>query len=739
MERDSRRDPQAGAKADEADGRQATKEEAAAPTHHTDWSIPSEIVVTADFSQTDGVLEDLYGITRSPITVTVRCRDDRNPYVDLTPIYEKIGATSIRMNNDGLAVSQLFSRMPGTSTWGFHFAGGAERDFSIFDFMGFHGQSFCDPRYHEDAYSAQDEWLYWFPHEGCEGDDTNYIVAAPQTLWGQEVQEAFDVSAGFGPMYVKLGVDHFGARYIGRSAWTEVSPPWATRGVVRRFARAAARGIQLLIDNSSTGASPTFLELWGEPDSKYKGPYYGRDDSGGLQYQQWGQDFAEMYHELVDACRPLGVQMGGCGFTRSAWAAFIDTVEGLEPGEDLPEGGRSDRLFELLQASSKEYWDVFSVHRYTMGDELLERFDDETPIVRPERPRSFDEITDNLLVFPGEILRLRQALDRFMCRRSKAGGHPLSEWGWDRSTPIPLHVTEWNMALQQRNAEFIDAYRRVHGIDPDVFGTSNLSESFWGAAFVSAVLTWLQEPCLGVERAYYWAGRSESNCMVRTPRRSEWYGSGESDPGREDWVTVYPPAYSFSLHSDLAGRHRVPVYIRPSSSPKFVAVDALGAAENNCRITALAATTQLSGLEIHTIVVTNIHHSDIAKQHTVELRLSGLVPGETYQLRARRVEDDHGGANFTQNDGRMTITFDETVRQGIDPDDWTNQHRVEPYASDRLDNIWANLEDTVHFPTSTVAGAETILTVVFEYCGAVRLDFMRSAELEGAPDVPPSV
>jgi hypothetical protein len=691
-----------------------------------DWSGLSSFVVAVDFSETDGQIKDLFGVCRSPITASIRCREDRNPFVDVSPIYRKIGVTSVRVNNDGLEVSQLFSRMPSASTWGFHFGEDDELDFPFaapgIPWLGKARvrPSFCNSRFHEDVYSSTSEWVYWFPHAGRIQNSMGYVVGNNPTDLGVQAQEVFDGCAEFGPMYIKLGEQHFGARYVGHAPLEDEGLP-VSREVVERYAEVARRAFQLLISSSSNGAVPAYFELWGEPDQKYKGPYFATKNNH-AQYEMWGQDFAEMHRALYEAVSDMG-QAGGCGFTRAGWMKFVETVEQTlaEPDPDLrPEPGQSGRVFELLDHSSKEYWDFFSVHRYMQGTEFVT-----TGKTGEVTLRTLDQITDAMLEFPDGLRRLRNCLDAYTARLTPRGS-PSSEWGWDRLLRLPLHVTEWNICTTDTNAEFQDAYEDLEGGELEVFGSRNLSASSWGAAFASAALTWMQVPSLGIDRANYWPGLLEANGMIRRPTRDEWVAPGGD---KENWVTINAPAYSFSLHTDLAGRDRVPVNIWPSATGEETGRDELEAAAASCRVTALAACSQLGGqAEQLSIIISNIDNPLLDKLYTINLRLRGLIPGETYQLRARRVENGFGvDPAFTNSDqdGRWEVNFDNAARTGP-PDQWTSADRVQLLDVAAMESAWDNLEDTTYFSDSVVAEEETWIAFPFYHCGVVRLDLTRS-------------
>jgi len=552
-------------------------------------AVTANYRVTVDFSTHGDPLRPLRGVNKG-VRHTQGANDVPLDYpFDYSTLYESFGISSARLHEGGFNVSNVFRAPlsapvelisgidrgvrdsqgdPYTSDW--------ERWLtSLLDVGDRRGEMvYLEP--HDFQAWAEDEgleveyspfYLYWYPRLVRFGDDLSQLWTE-SNLWYEEsrVQPAYQsLENSVVETYFRFGEGNYGPTFIGPPDGVNL----LSQNFLDTYARAGTRFLQDLVDGSS-GAPPPFVEFWNETFSA----------------SDWEpEDLAVTFADLFDAVRSRiqgewtqDVPVGGFGFSAGAMREFV--------------AANPDSFVRLvLEAAAPAEPDFISYHWYGVDREgLIEN------LPRFQRQHYMYQLADDLIDIDNRLY--------YLCSLSGYGN-------------LVSHVTEWGLRLPEDRSTFaswlVPGYNHLRGM--------------MGLSFVSAGLTWMQNPLLAlrVERAHYWSGRGFGTGLFDTDL--EVLGADPEAPV----FFVRTPALAMLTH-EVMNEHMswvdvgIEEFVQPPDSPNAHLVsggpfDAQAAATERMMVTALAGTrTAAGGVPDHSVILTNLSESTIA----VDLEMSGI-------------------------------------------------------------------------------------------------------------------
>ena len=558
--------------------------------------------ITVDFSTHGAQLRPLRGVNKG-VRHTQGANDVPLDYpFDYTTLYEACGISSARLHEGGFNVSNVFrapvrSVLAGPSgvTRGVHTDDGSEVTKEWADWLGSLAEAgdgrgemvYLDP--HEFSADAgipttADPYLFWYPRESAAGS-TIEALWTPDNLWygPSRVLEAYSAldSSSVEP-YFRFGEGNYGPTFVGPPGVASL----ATLDPMVAYAWVGTRFLQDLVDHSS-GSPPPFVEFWNETfiasdlgDPEIAGAFVALYDSARERVTgQWSE----------------GVSVGGFGFSASAMRSFL-------------ERRHSSFVRRVLERASSSSFDFLSYHWYGQDDPAF-------GLVQPMPARwpnhAMFDFADDLV-----------AIDDCLSQLCNVLGIEVDS----------VHLSEWGLRLPAGEGGFeaplVRGYNHVQGM--------------LGAAFVSAGLTWMQNPDLlmPVERAFLWSGRGQRSALFHADLQRSEGGRGprETEETFEPIFILRTPALAMWMHDGLDDDMAwVDVEIEemdhPADSPNPGLTpgqhSAQDSATNRLMVTALAA-TRTGGAEgpDHAVVVTSLSRYGM----WVEIDLQGFVPGTPYDI-----------------------------------------------------------------------------------------------------------
>ena len=540
---------------------------------------------------------------------------------DFTELFEAARVASARTHEGGYNVSNLFV-VPDQVQQLATIENGVEDEFGVNatndwrawlgnlvaggDARGF--EMYLDPRSFED-YSASvlqvvfpGSYLYWYP--SLLTDPTNWWSDACRDFDDSGVGEAYEaLTAVEGTeVYLRLGEGNFGPTYVGHPDGDDEQDPITGR---QGYALVAAEIVADLADLGTTPTIPAFVEFWNET---FTGP--DMEDEAAT-----ATDFVELYvaaRQAVHDRLGVNVPFGGFRFSSSKCRDYAS--------EEL--GNMNSFVFNTLlrAAETGADLDFFSYHWYGTEPELAAG-----SVITSE------QFTKSAFQFFTDLWRMDELLDFMFDTLGGLYGMPTPGNG--------VHLTEWALRLPQHVGEF-------QGPDPRY----NHALGFRGAAFLSAALTWMQDPDLSlrVERAHYWIGRGRSTGLFHADRVASVPNPAESD--KVDVFFVRRPAAAMFLHAGMETLSWDDVEfvdpIPPSPAPPGWTgslTDPREAAQYRLPVTALAGSDiDGAGESDHTAVVTNLGNEPA----DVVVRFTGLPVGQTYHVLERQIVQDNPADDY---------------------------------------------------------------------------------------------
>ncbi len=533
---------------------------------------PGDMRVIVDLSDADGETNPLAGTNRGVLETDRNCGSVANAF-DYTALYQAIGVTSVRLHDDSFDTSLIFTAS--------ELQDGCTCDDLTTnpDCANYTCSDAADGCYTPTSITT--DWMQWELWSSTTTDLSLYDFSEADIAY-----EAL-LESGIEP-YMRLGESWDNATYVHPN--TNIP-----------YARAAATIAAHFHDRTNfpdlpaaLWQTPTFIELWNEPDGRFwTGPHFAAD-AGGASTTAHGDrvsEFAALHRRLkfwVESELGSSELVGGPAFTQEGMADFA------APGD-------VDSFVRLTLSDAQvgeEYFNFLSLHYYGNWWPDAGGFDPNDPAYR-----TFPSD------FVGYMVDSRVALNAF-CTDSTDG------WGLDASECPPLHLTEWATTLPGNCTKTVGK------------STDNLCNSEVGAAYVSSVLSWLQAPSLNVERAHYYAraglyGGTVSDIGasfgVDLPDASACNYGTTATAASDTYVRVSRQSIATSMHSDLGDKDYVPATLMRYGAGAWLTQDMLGAALQDWPITAYAVTE--GNKTPHTIVLT--HYFDSAV--TVPVEIKGLA------------------------------------------------------------------------------------------------------------------
>ena len=644
--------------------------------------------VHVDVDSVDGTTRPLTGVNKGPRR-TWGAGDVPPDYpFDLTQLYRTFGITSVRTHEGGYNVSNLF-RVPDSPDWSPAQIEVGVRN-QVGDILTWDWEDWLEAILREDG-DLKGGYIYLNPgHDRAAefGLEESYLywypnlISHPSYWWGEQYQNY--LSTGVAASFIALAEGELEIYFrLGEGAYgpTYVGHPdgddiGQAVNAKQGYAWVAA---QIVADLSSMGNSPKlpeYIEFWNET---YLGP-----DKHNIVAR--ATEFVELFRYIEDAADqtlPQPIPIGGFAFLSGRIKEFA-----------YSSGNVLDSLvYQVLFRLGEEGAEFISFHWYG------------TPQTDHPRDNVFDLVED--------LVHLDHAMMQFYATNA------------DFPPPGQFHLSEWALWPSHDTDDLEDA------------GRNPLRERF-GAAYASAVLSWLQQPLphLPIERAHHWLGRAPSTGLFRGARTSAAQGDEYIDT-----LFVRTAAGAFVLHADLADMDLAHVEITETTPLSLTQPvgwtpgphSVLDAAQNRMWVTALAVNRgEDQGPFEHSVVVTSL----IDQMVRVKLEVRGLVPNAQYVGRTRTITEAAEVVHVYDN----VVSFGEDTIQGIAVnstaettvgDDGvvvtTRAFASEADATAALDA----LVDVTWWSRDADGGGNLTIPLVFDTNGVKRVDLMNAENLGG--------
>ena len=643
--------------------------------------------VHVDVDSVDGTTRPLTGVNKGPRR-TWGAGDVPPDYpFDLTQLYRTFGITSVRTHEGGYNVSNLF-RVPDSPDWSPAQIEVGVRDQDGNRLTGLWGR-WLESLLHQD-HDPRGGYIYLDPDKA--GDYNNNLrnaylywypnlISHPSYWWGEQYHNY--LSTGVAASFIALAEGELEIYLrLGEGAYGPTYIGHPAGNDIGQFANGkqgyAWIAAQMVADLSAMGNSPKlpeYIEFWNET---YLGP-----DKHNIVAR--ATEFVELFRYIEDALHvlPQNVPVGGFAFLSDRMREFA-----------YSSGNVLDSLvYQVLFRLGEEGAEFISFHWYG------------APRTNHPRNNVFDLVED--------LVHLDHAMMQFYATNA------------DFPPPGQFHLSEWALWPSHDTDDLEDE------------GRNPLRERF-GAAYVSAVLSWLQQPLphLPIERAHHWLGRAPSTGLFRGARTRV-----AQDGEYSDTLFVRTPAGAFALHADLADLDLAHVEITETTPLSPILIHPAGwapgphsvldAARNRMWVTALAVNRgEDQGPFEHSVVVTSL----IDEMVHVNLEVRGLVPNARYVGRTRAITESaevvHGyydvvGFGESKIQG---IAVNATVETTVDDDGVVVTTRAFASEADATAALDA-LVDVTWWSRDADGGGNLTIPLVFDTNGVMRVDLMNAENL----------
>ena len=620
--------------------------------------------ISIDFAEWEREIPPLCGVNGCPLD-TVGYQPNRSIPLDLRmdfeEFYSEIGVTSIRTHHDGFNTANIF----GTKTKQHCCIYGLDTDFltdslilssSIprippFCNLDDETEQNANPQvildYFVDLPEQPDRtnvWLFWRPYEDEIDDEDNYEYAKNgcRDAYQQMIENNYEIC-------FRVGENNSGPTFINgpQNPVGSIGSAPDDSDAMMAYARVAKNIISHLsfpTEKTLLDYRPDFIELWNESESnKFTGPeYIAGDDRTPESAEAQALFILEFSLCIYQQVQHVGSRIGGFCFASESMKDFAETIEThSNEGHSLTEP--RDYL-----AMSRMYWMLYYWFRFSSGN-LWEpdyiSFHWYGSILKEEDGTSGDEVNQTIGDWAADLERgcetLNDVADAF-----------------NQELP-PIQITEWNYAVPRK------APKKCKG-------------SF-GSAAVSAGMTFLHVPRLGIERAHLWLGQGYGNANLFSKSDWEDVESGDSVA----YFEIRPAAAAFSLYKGLEDWFWVPVGFCPPRDmlvPYSSYTDVIEAAKNGYPVAVFAARSDTE--EEPNSVVVIITNLNEAGDSYVHLELKGLAAGCAYRVEEKSTK--------TRYEETKTILAFPDENEIYVPDENKVEEAIEYYLNSRIDYISTN-------------------------------------------------